>query len=230
MYDDIVQSRDAALTNITGIIGTFLYQYLKKTMSNVELHHTKSKYKHFQRALASVEPGSKEYRRFLKWCLKKDYNEDMLQEWFTVFMNTSIQLMCSTAIEYTQVCPTIELNTVFDKCLKTVFRTYYDSPQQAIDMLHVQNILRTVLHSYLPIDCLYQERDDTFTNSDVLSDDVPEAKTEVSDHDVQLEYVPTEEIEAYNVPSKSPTQSDTISDNVREIQLGNKQMYNKHKK
>lgn len=208
----ILDKRDAE-TEISNLFGSYYEKYMRKLYK--PYHLLKNRERYFQKTLIKIvkwsdEKRRKEYKQFIRWTKEKCHvSESSLQNWFSIYVDASINIMLFPNHSKHDYIFEKEVPTVkefFYKCLKRVGRYYYDNPSLMVAGFEdkskrsdIVEIVSVFLTTFVPFDEIIKRID----VDDISSYDHP-----LSDHN-------SEEIR--NIKSKlmivkiTDTRSDVLS-------------------
>jgi hypothetical protein len=152
----LISTKNDIEQKVTDLFAKYFAKRIKKFYHNSL--DQKYVYREFQKNLFELANWSslkisKEYKKFLKWCLKKyDLTESEIVKLINTLINTSIKLILYTSSNesiFDKIfIPPLEI--FFYRGLKQVARFYYEHPKQEIHSSDIKEIFNVYIQKYIP--------------------------------------------------------------------------------
>lgn len=147
---------------IVDVYSEYCYKYIKKLYSYA--NNIKSKIREYQSSLVKISEWSdskinREHNKYLKWVNKKyNYKQSELEDILNKFILYTIRIVINKynvdLLKQFINFESINLQEFFYKCLKRTARFYYENPKYIENSKfskEIDNIILSVLHSYIPL-------------------------------------------------------------------------------
>lgn len=229
------------------ILSEYCTKYIKRMLRTIEeKYEEKRVVKQFQKYLIKIslwdrEEKFSEYKNFLKWCLKKNLTETILQNKLDNFTSCTLCILFKNKpieLDFDKII----IEDLFSKSLKRIARHYYENPNERIRSSTSNNtLIINTLNSFIPFhkiihllediesksefDCKYDYKNTENTTTTTTTNTTTNTNTD-TDTDIikSLQYVPSEEIEYLK------QQADKINIQKKDIEEPEKSIDLNHRK